>query len=62
MFDRKSQADLTGYLMLTLVCMHTEHHLKASEINGRTSVDFRGCKADVGEETSREMTQGAATS
>lgn len=31
--------------------MHTEHYLKASEINGKTSVDFRGCEPDVARET-----------
>lgn len=47
--------------MLALVCMHTEHYLKASEINGKTSVDFRGCRPDVCKEMIREMIQGAAT-
>lgn len=40
--------------------MRTEHYLKASEINGKTSVDFRGCGPDVGKGTTGGMIRGAA--
>lgn len=41
--------------------MHTEYCLKASEMNGKTSVGFGGWGPDVGKETIRGVTQGAAT-
>lgn len=43
--------------MLMFVCMSTKHYLKALEMKGKISGDFRGCGPDVGKERIREMTQ-----
>lgn len=40
--------------------MRTEHYLKVLEINGKTSVDFRGCGPDVGKGATGGVTRGAA--